>query len=133
MSYIYNDEDNTAMNDDFIGYHNPTVYLSRAEMKAWDNGDIDRLIEAHEEARLIRKCQIREGFLDDLEIERGSTCRDCAWISEILSQYSADDEGNMPAFCYDLAKGICKACMANPGRKDEAIEDFWTKWEANEV
>lgn len=33
--YIYNDEDNVPMVDDsFFGPHNPTVYLSRAEMKA---------------------------------------------------------------------------------------------------
>lgn len=34
--YIYNDEDNAPMNDDFMGMHNPTVYLSRAEMKAME-------------------------------------------------------------------------------------------------
>ena len=35
MDYIYNDEDNAPMNDDaFDGPHNPTVYGSRAEMKA---------------------------------------------------------------------------------------------------
>lgn len=34
MPYIYNDEDNNPMNDDFLGMHNPTVYLTRAEMKA---------------------------------------------------------------------------------------------------
>lgn len=35
MDYIYNDEDNAPMNDDaFDGPHNPTVYLSRAEMEA---------------------------------------------------------------------------------------------------
>lgn len=33
--YIYNDEDNNPMNDDpWAGPHNPTVYLSRAEMQA---------------------------------------------------------------------------------------------------
>lgn len=33
--YIYNDEDNVPMNDDaWSGPHNPTVYLSRAEMQA---------------------------------------------------------------------------------------------------
>ena len=35
--YIYNDEDNVPMNEDaFTGYHNPTVYGSRAEMKAME-------------------------------------------------------------------------------------------------
>jgi hypothetical protein len=35
MDYIYNDEDNAPMTDDaWTGIHNPTVYGSRAEMKA---------------------------------------------------------------------------------------------------
>ena len=39
MPYIYNDEDNYPMNDDaFNGYHNPTVYNDRAEMKAVEAG-----------------------------------------------------------------------------------------------
>ena len=37
--YIYNDEDNVSMNEDpFLGYHNPTVYNDRAEMKADESG-----------------------------------------------------------------------------------------------
>ena len=39
MPYIYNDEDNAPMNEDaFAGYHNPTVYNDRAEMKAVEAG-----------------------------------------------------------------------------------------------
>ena len=34
--YVFDDEDNAPMNDDFMGMHNPTVYLSRAEMKAME-------------------------------------------------------------------------------------------------
>lgn len=35
MPYIYNDEDNAPMNEDALsGFHNPTVYSDRAEMKA---------------------------------------------------------------------------------------------------
>ena len=42
MDYIYNDEDNAPMNDDdpFLGAHNPTVYQSRTEMKAWESGEV---------------------------------------------------------------------------------------------
>jgi len=37
MPYIYNDEDNSPMNDDaWDGPHNPTVYMSRTEMKAME-------------------------------------------------------------------------------------------------
>ena len=39
-NYIYNDEDNYPMIEDpFTGFHNPTVYTDRAEMKAWENGE----------------------------------------------------------------------------------------------
>ena len=35
MLHAYDDEDNVPMNEDaFDGFHNPTVYLDRAEMKA---------------------------------------------------------------------------------------------------
>jgi len=42
MDYIYNDEDNAPMNDDdpFLGAHNPTVYQSLEEMKAWESGEV---------------------------------------------------------------------------------------------
>ena len=37
MPYIYNDEDNAPMNDDFDkDGHNPTVYLDAYEAKQWD-------------------------------------------------------------------------------------------------
>lgn len=132
-NYIYNDEDNVAMNDDFLGYHNPTVYLSRAEMEYYESGQAERDREDMESAKEYRESQIREGFLDDLQIERDSSCRRCSWIAEILNQFSPDEDGVMPGYCYDLAKGICRECMANPGRKDEAIEEYWDKWEAGEV
>ena len=38
MPYIYNDEDNAPMIDDDFDFHNPTVYSSRAEMKAIESG-----------------------------------------------------------------------------------------------
>lgn len=133
MSYIYNDEDNAAMNDDFLGYHNPTVYLSRAEMEYYESGQADRDYEDRVDAIEYRESQIRECFLDNLQIERDSSCRRCSWMNEILGQFDADDDGNMPAFCYGLAKGICETCQSNPDRKDEAISDYWDKWEAGEV
>ena len=47
MSYIYNDEDNAPMNDEFMPIpgiedehgQNPTVYTSLTEAKAWENGE----------------------------------------------------------------------------------------------
>ena len=39
FGFVYSDEDNAPMTEDaFNGYHNPTVYGSRAEMKAVESG-----------------------------------------------------------------------------------------------
>ena len=38
-NYIYNDEDNYPMIEDPFDIHNPTVYTSRAEAKAWEHGE----------------------------------------------------------------------------------------------
>jgi hypothetical protein len=45
MKYVYNDEDNVPMDDRMFDPidqdgHNPTVYLSHAEMKAEEKGEI---------------------------------------------------------------------------------------------
>ena len=39
MPYIYNDEDNYPMIEDPFDTHNPTVYNSLAEEKAWEHGE----------------------------------------------------------------------------------------------
>ena len=124
MPYIYNDEDNAPMNEDaFSGFHNPTVYTDLAEMKYYESGKWEQAIEAMETAREIRECQIREGFMDDLGLER--ECRECPWLIEgIIEQYETDEDGILPAFCYDIAEGMCKVCKANPDRKDDAIEEY---------
>ena len=130
-SYIYNDEDNYPMNDPFNGYHNPTVYSSLSEMKYFESGQWERDQDAREEAKEIRESMIREGFMDDLQIPRDSECRKCAWLIEgILEQYEADDDFTMPAFCYEIAEGMCKVCKANPDRKDDAIEEYLEKVES---
>ena len=111
MAYIYNDEDNVPMSEDpWLKY---TTYSCKAEADAWENGDIDRQIEAMETAREIRECQIREGFLDDLEIPRDSECRDCAWMQEgIIDQFEADDDLMLPGHAYDTAKRMCEWCKS---------------------
>ena len=93
----------------------------------------DEMIEARETAREIRECGIREGFMDDLEIPRGSTCRDCAWMREVLDEYSdlADDDGCMPEDVYDLARRMCAECKAHtPAERDTALRAFFEKEEA---
>ena len=49
MPYIYNDEDNAPMTEDaFKGYHNPTVYNDRAEMKYYESGEWIQDLEKRE-------------------------------------------------------------------------------------
>lgn len=119
--YVYNDEDNYPMNDDVLG---TTVYGSRSEMNYYESAEYDRELDARQEAQEIRDCQVREFFLDTIGIDRGSDCRNCQWLREILEQYEPDDDLMFPPDCYDIAEGICEACRANPDRKDEAIENY---------
>lgn len=126
MPYIYNDEDNAPMNDDaWAGYHNPTVYSSRDEMEYVESGELERRMEAMEEAKEIRKCMIWEGFMDDMEIPRGSACRECPWMKEgILEQYDhlADDDNILPADVYELAHRMCEVCNQH---KDDSEDERW--------
>lgn len=104
MAYIYNDEDNAPMNDD-----------------AW--ADWERRQEEMETAREIRQCQIYEGFLDDMEIPRGSSCRECPWMKEgILEAFyqEVDDDLCYPGDVYDLAHRMCEVCNQH---KDDSEDE----------
>ena len=131
MGYIYNDEDNEAMHDPFMGYHNPTVYLSRSEMDYYENGGYERDMEAMEAARDYRKSQIREGFLDDLGFLRDSKCRECPWMQEgVIEAFEdqADDNLIMPGEAYDLAQRMCRVCKTTPENgREAALDDFFEK------
>ena len=82
MPYIYNDEDNAPMNEDpFTGYHNPTVYNSRAEMEAWDSGEAERRLSEKKEADYNRRKDALDGLLDMLELK--GKCRECHNITEL--------------------------------------------------
>lgn len=134
MPYIYNDEDNVPMNDDaWAGPHNPTVYNSRDEMEYVESGEWERRMEAMEEAKEIRKCMIWEGFMDDMELPRGSACRECPWMKEgILEQYDhlADDDNILPADVYDLAHRMCAVCNAHSEEERyDAIQAFFEEEE----
>ena len=89
----------------------------------------DRRIENQQEARDIREACIREGFLDDLGIDRGSPCRECQWMKDaILEAFEdlADDDGILPGDVYDLARRMCEVCKASkPEERDEALDAFW--------
>lgn len=62
MRYIYNDEDNEAMNDPFTGIHNPTVYGSRAEMNYYESG---QYLRDREEAEYREEAARRESETED--------------------------------------------------------------------
>ena len=91
----------------------------------------DEMIEARETAREIRECGIREGFMDDLEIPRGSACRKCAWMNVyILDEYIdlVDDDNIMPGDIYDLARRMCAECKAHTvAERNTALRAFFDK------
>ena len=134
MPYLYDDEDNDPMNDDAMKedpYLKYTTYSCKAEEDAWENGDIDRKIEIMETARDIRNSQILEGFLDDMEIPRGSECRSCPWIKEaIVEQYVADDDNMLPPDAYEVAHRMCAVCNAHSKEEQyEALQAFFEEEE----
>ena len=89
----------------------------------------DRRIENQQEARDIREACIREGFLDDLEIDRGSPCRKCQWMKETILDNAvseADDDFQVPEDFFDCARRMCEVCKAHkPEERDEALDTFW--------
>ena len=131
MGYIYNDEDNEAMYDPFMGFHNPTVYLSRQEMDYYEKGGYERDMEAMEAAKDYRESQIREGFLNDLGFLRDSKCRECPWMIEgVIEAFEdqADDDLIMPGEAYDLAQRMCRVCKTTQeNEREAALTDFFDK------
>lgn len=129
MQYIYSDEDNAPMNDDAMRedpWLKYTTYSCKAEADAWENGDIDRHLEDLENARDIRRSQIYEGFLDDLEIPRGSACRNCPWMKEGIMEeweHEVDDDLIFPPFVYELAHRMCAVCNEHKDDDENARYD----------
>lgn len=103
MFFVYEDEDNSPMNEDVF----------------------DRVMEATNTARELRGTMVKERFMDNLQIPRGSACRDCIYIIDgVIKQYRADDDLEMPGFCYDIAKGVCNVCKNTIGDKHDAIRKY---------
>ena len=139
MLHAYDDEDNSQMNDEVLGedpWLKYTTYSCKAEEDAWESGEIDRRLEMMEEARDIRRSQIREGFLDDLEIPRGSRCRECEWMQEgVIERFEddVDDDLVMNPDAYDLAHRMCAVCNAHSEEeRDDALQEFFEKEDAGD-
>ena len=116
---------------DFDG-HNPTVYPDAYTARMYDRyGDPDRYFEMREEARDLKQCMIREGFLDDLGFDRSDPCRDCPWMKEgviELFEDDVDDDMVMPGEAYDLAERMCAVCKAHTAEeRDDVLLDFFKK------
>ena len=106
-----------------------TTYSCKAEADFIERGGIEERLEAIETAREIRECQVREMFLDALEIPRDSKCRDCAWLREnIIDQYSPDEDNCLPEFAFDIARRMCEVCKTTGGDED-ALYEFFEKVE----
>ena len=82
-----------------------------------------------EEARDIRDCQIKEAFLDAMEIPRGSDCRECRWMREsVIDQYEVDDDLCLPEDAFEVARKMCEECKKHtPEDRDNAIREFFRK------
>lgn len=104
-----------------------TGYSSKAEEDYWENGGYEADLEAQEAARDIRESEIREGFLDALEIPRDSECRGCEWMKEaIIDQYEADDDLALPEEAFEMARRMCEVCRQHtPEERDDALRAFW--------
>ena len=130
---VYDDEDNAPMIED--PYRKYTTYTCKREADFFEKGGFEQELEAKEVARDIRRSQIHEGFMDDLGIERGSECRECAWLKEaVIEAYEdqADDDCILPEEAYNLASKMCECCKAHtPEQRDDALYDFIKKEKEN--
>ena len=106
-----------------------TGYRSKAEEDYWENGGYEADMEAREAARDIRESEIREGFLDAMEIPRDSACRGCEWMKEaIIEAYEdqVDDDLCIPEEAFEMARRMCAECKKHtPEERDEALRAFW--------
>ena len=104
-----------------------TTYSCKAEADFIERGGIEERLEMIETAREIRDCQVREMFLDALEISRDSKCRECPWLNEgIIDQYSPDEDNCLPEFAFDIARRMCEVCKTT-GRDEDALYEFIEK------
>ena len=106
MPYLYDDEDNYPMNEDALA-------------------DWERKQEAMEAAREIRQSQAYCGFMDDMEIPRGSACWECPWMKEGILEafyHEVDDDLCYPEFVFDLAHRMCAVCNQH---KNDSEEERW--------
>lgn len=121
MPYIYNDEDNEPMNDDFMGAHNPTVYSSRAEMKYVESGEyfLDK------EEMLDYKRRKMDERLDGLAMVLGLSegCRKCPWFEETAEGF-LDENKQISVEQMDYLKLQCVGCAGKEtGKIDGETED----------
>ena len=129
MNLVYDDEDNVPMVEDpYLKY---TTYTSKAEADYFENGGFEQDLEAREAAKDMRRSQFREGFMDDLGLERGCPCRECDWLKEgVIEAWEdqADDDGILPGEAYDLAKRMCECCKTHSvDQRDDALYEFFKK------
>ena len=131
MGYLYDDEDNEPMYNTEDLWQKYTVYSCKEEADYYENGGYERDREARENARDIRKSQIREGFLDDLGFLRDSKCRHCPWMIEgVIEPFEdqADEDLILPGEAYNLAQRMCHVCRTTPAsERDDALDEFFRK------
>ena len=108
MNYIYNDEDNAAMNDDpFSGPHNPTVYSSYEEMRAIESGEYFAHLKERMEAERQKQKDHLDGLLDMLGLK--GKCRECPWITELGDGF-LDKNGLISNEQIEYLESACRLC-----------------------
>ena len=119
--YVYTDEDDSPMyecdTDRMMEY---TVYSSRLEMKAYENGDYDYKLECLENARDIRRSQKMAMMMDEVGIE--NECYKCPYMTEILEEYEDEDfDEPLPEETVDSIKRMCEVCRNTPPEEREEV------------
>ena len=127
MSYIYNDEDNVAMNDPFENLQEVTCYMSFEEMRAVESGEYYAHLDERKEAEYQKQQDALDGLLDALCLE--GKCRRCPNIVELAEEFM-DKEHQISNEQFEYLEGICKICGGQgtgvtPERKQTYIDNEW--------
>ena len=107
MPYIYNDEDNVAMNDPIETLNNITGYISFEEMRAVESGKYSAHKNEMKDALMQKQDDALECLLDMLNLK--GKCRSCPNIVE-LAESCMDKECQISEEQFQYLEHTCKVC-----------------------
>lgn len=126
MPYIYNDEDNSPMNEDLIMKY--TTYMTRAQME-FDESDLsDHYYDEHE--RVIRN-YMEDKALDGLALVLGLSekCLECPYFYETAEGF-LDNENQISTEQMEYLKIQCAGCKGQANgfpdpKHEERLDKEW--------